>query len=54
VRLQFAARFARAFVFSLGFQIHICFDFSAPIIPSDVRANFARNSREREAVAAPL
>jgi hypothetical protein len=54
MRFQFAARSARLFGFGLWLQIHICSAFSAPIIRSDVRANFARNSRERAALAAPL
>jgi hypothetical protein len=45
VRFQFAARSARWFVFGLWLQIHFCSGFSAPIIPSDVCANFAENLR---------
>jgi hypothetical protein len=45
VRFQFAARSARAFVFGLWLQIHFGSGFSAPIIPSDVCANFAENLR---------
>jgi len=45
VRFQFAARPARWFVFGLWLQIHFLFHFSAPIIPSDVCANFAENLR---------
>ena len=52
VRLQFAARSALLFGIGCCVQIHICL-MSAPIILSDVRANFARiraTRREPEAV----